>query len=259
MPARDGEPALVFLHYFGGSGRVWDGVVAQLGTDYEAAAPDLRGFGSAGSMPGPYTLGAYAEEVEDLIHRRGFERTILVGHSMGGKIALSLAARRPAWLAGLVLVAPSPPTPEPMSEADRAGMLAGYGQPAAALATARKIVARPLAPALLAQVVEDMLRSAEPAWAAWLQEGSREDISAGVGRLSVPAVVVSGTQDKTIPTSVLASEVLPRLERGRLVTIPDAGHLLPLEAADEVAGLVAALAWGLSHPSQRPESRGAFR
>lgn len=242
MPTPDGlkPPNLVFLHYFSGSARAWDGVLDRLGGEYDSIAPDLRGFGSASAMPGPYTVEAYADDVSELVARLGFDHYVLVGHSMGGKIALALAARRPEGLEALVLLAPSPPTPEPIS--NRAAMLAGYGDRAAALATVGQITARPLAPALRDQVVGDMLRTAEPAWTAWVQQGSREDISTKVGRLSVPALVLSGTDDVAIPTQVLTSEVMPRLSQGRLVTVAGAGHLLPLEAAADVANAIKAVA-----------------
>lgn len=230
--AQFGRPGLVFLHSFGGSARAWDPVIERLRGEHDYDAPDLRGFGSARALSGPYTVDAYADDVAGLIAQLGFERYIVIGHSMGGKIALALAARRPEGLEALVLLAPSPPTPEPIG--DRAAMLAAYGDRGAALATAKRIAKRPLAPALLDRVVEDLLRSAKPAWSAWVQEGSCEDISTKVGRLSVPALVLSGTDDAAIPTPVLTSEVMPCLLHGELMTIAGAGHLLQLEAADDV-------------------------
>jgi pimeloyl-ACP methyl ester carboxylesterase len=121
-------------------------------------------------------------------------------------------------------------------------MLATFGNETAALATVKKIAKRALAPKVVAQVVADMLRTGEPAWRAWVEEGSREDISVEVGRLSAPALVLFGSDDAAIPPQVLESEVMPCLLAGRLVGIPGAGHLLPLEAADEVVRAIRTMA-----------------
>jgi len=68
-----------------------------------------------------------ADDADAVVRTLGLTRYVLVGHSMGGKVAQIIAARRPEGLAGVVLVAPAPPTPMPMPEAQRASMLESYG------------------------------------------------------------------------------------------------------------------------------------
>lgn len=243
--ARVGEQpgfGLVFLHYFGGSARAWDGVIARLEGAFDCAPLDFRGFGAERNAAGPYSVDAYADDVASLIERRDLERIVLIGHSMGGKVALAVAARRLAALGALVLIAPSPPTPEPMGEDVRVEMLAAHGDRDAMLGIARRITASPLPPALLDQVADDMILTAPTAWSAWLREGSRETVAMGAGRLAVPALVVTGTEDTTIPRGVLESDVMPVLSDGRLVAVAGAGHLLPLEAPERVAAVIEAAA-----------------
>jgi pimeloyl-ACP methyl ester carboxylesterase len=230
--------AIVLLHHFGGSARTWDGVVGRLRDEYDCVTPDLRGFGAANEAAGPYTLVQYAEDVDDLVERLGFERYVLVGHSMGGKIALAFAARRPAGLAALVLLAPSPPTPEPMSEEDRAAALAGHGDRDASLATIAKITAGPLSTDLVARTADDMVRSSKVGWTAWLERGSREDISASIDGLAVPTLIVSGAADSAIPAGVQSAQTLPCLRKGRLAILAGKGHLLPVEAPEAVADYI---------------------
>ncbi len=233
-----GESALIFLHYFGGSGRTWDTVIERLAPTHHCLAPDLRGFGQSASLSGGYSVSDYADDILELIQSRRLTRFKLVGHSMGGKIALAVAARQPRGLESLVLVAPSPPTPEPTEDDERARLIRTHPSREAALETLGKITAFPLPAPLLAQAVADNLRAAPAAWNAWLESGSREDISAQMATVAVPALVLSGESDPVIPRALLERELLPRLAAAHLSILPDTGHLLPLEVPDAVADAV---------------------
>ena len=228
-------PTLVFLHHFGGSARSWDQVIARLGDACETLALDLPGFGDAAQAPGPYTVDAQADFVEARLPSGPF---ILIGHSMGGKVALALAARRPPALAELLLLAPSPPTPEPIADEARAALIAGWGDHGAMARTLAQITAFPLAGSVRERTVDDMVRAGKAAWNAWLTCGSREDISPAMSRINVPATIMSGADDTVLPTLLLDREVTERLSRVRKVVVQGAGHLLPLEAPDEVASAI---------------------
>ncbi len=235
-----GEVALVFLHYFGGSSRSWDEVTARL-PDFRCIAPDLRGFGDSQAPDNGYSVDEQADDIAALIEALGVECFVLVGHSMGGKIALALAARRPKGLERLVLLAPSPPTPEPMSDAERERLSLGFGDPKAAEQTARSITARPISPAIRSRIIKDNLRSSRAAWHAWLQGGSREDISERMNEIEVPILVLAGECDAGMTPDLLHREVIGRVGGAQERVIPGAGHLLPLEAPDEVALACASL------------------
>lgn len=232
------RPALVFLHYFAGSARAWEPVVARLEGDYRCVAPDLRGHGDSAAPASGYATADGADDVAALAEAVGLGAYALVGHSMGGKIALALAARRPAGLRALVLVAPSPPTPEPTPPGERARLLATHGDRDAARETARTIVARPITSRRLARVIDDNVRTSGAAWRAWIEGGSREDISASTGAIAVPAVVVAGAADPVFPRDLLDREVVRRLSGARVVVVPEVGHLIPLEAPAEIAEAV---------------------
>jgi pimeloyl-ACP methyl ester carboxylesterase len=104
-------PALVFRHYWGGSRRTWQPVLTRLHPDQAFVNYDQRGWGDSGKAPGPYDGQRLADDAQSVIATLGFTDYVLVGHSMGGKIAQALAARRPAGLAGVVLIAPAPAGP----------------------------------------------------------------------------------------------------------------------------------------------------
>ncbi len=233
-----GDVALVFLHYFGGSARAWAEVITRLADDYRCIAPDLRGFGDSVAPAAGITVSDYADDVVALTTTLGLKRYVLIGHSMGGKIALAVAARQPHGLAALILVAPSPPTPEPMTEDARASFLAAYGDCAAIERTIDKITARPLAPAPRAEVVADNLRAAHAAWRAWLERGSREDIAGQMPDVAVPVGIIAGAADPNFLPALLEREIVRRIRAAQLVAVENAGHLLPLEAPADVARLI---------------------
>ena len=228
------------LHYWAGAGREFAALRSLLPAHAELLAPDLPGFGQ---QPAPanfnYSVGAYADWVAAHLQQHELADFTLVGHSMGGKIALALAARRPAGLRRLVLLSPSPPTFEPMTEKDRAATLAAFGKPAEAEKTFRKITQRPLPVDLRANVVVDNLRCTRPAWDAWLDHGSREDIAALMPQLAVPCHLLVGEYDRAITPATQRRYTLPHLPLGtRCAVVPGAGHLLPLEAPAAVAELL---------------------
>jgi pimeloyl-ACP methyl ester carboxylesterase len=79
-----GDPALVFLHYWGGSSRTWKKVIDQLDGKPCSIALDQRGWGDSVATDGRYDLTAMADDVEAVAHTLGPSEYVLVGHSMGG-------------------------------------------------------------------------------------------------------------------------------------------------------------------------------
>jgi len=233
------RPSLVFLHYFGGSSQSWTEVIARLADDYHCIAPDLRGFGASDDSSESYTIEDYADDVQELIALLKIENFVLIGHSMGGKFALALAARNPKGLQSLILLAPSPPTAEPIPEDERNCLRRAHGNRCVATETVCKAVALKLSAEIFERAVNDNLRSSEKAWRAWLEHESLVDISVIMPNIAVPVLVLSGENDKGIDKNLLEREVVRRIKGAKLVVIPDAGHLLPLEVPETAAKLIA--------------------
>ena len=227
---------ILALHYWAGAGREFDALRRTLPVDVRLLAPDLPGFGHRPAPAGfDYSVKAYADWTEAYVTRNELVDYTLLGHSMGGKIALALAGRAPMGLRRLVLLSPSPPTPEPMSEQDRAAALAAYGCASAAEKTFSKITQFPLTAEERENVIADNLRCSWPAWEAWLERGSREDISALLGLMTVPCRLLVGADDRAITPATQRQHTLPWLPSGTAFSqVPGAGHLLPLEAPTAV-------------------------
>lgn len=232
-----GPLTLVFLHYFGGSAQEWQGVMDQLSNTYRCIAVDLRGHGDSDG-PLSYTVDEMADDVVAVVRVLGVQDFVLVGHSMSGKVALALASRQPVGLQSLLLVSPSPPVPEPIPDDERQKLLAGYGQRSAAEQMVKNTTAVPVSKAVQEQIIADDLRTAKPAWDAWLLEGSNEAISARMSSVNVPVRIIVGSEDKALPPDVQTNMVLPYLTDVTLKLIDGAGHLLPWEVPNELAKFI---------------------
>jgi pimeloyl-ACP methyl ester carboxylesterase len=98
-------PAVVLIHGITSRSGVWVELMEDLvGGGYSVIAPDLFGHGASAKPKGDYSLGAHASGVRDLIGMLGFESATVVGHSLGGGIALQLAYQFPEYTERLVLV-----------------------------------------------------------------------------------------------------------------------------------------------------------
>ncbi len=227
-------PSILALHYWAGSGREFHALRPLLPPGALLLAPDLPGFNGQAVPPGfDFSMDAYADWVAAYAHARQLTDFVLLGHSMGGKIALALAARQPVGLRRLVLLAPSPPGGEPI--ADRPALLAGFGKPREAEKTFHNITERPLSSAEHQRVVADSLRCSHAAWDAWVNTGSREDIAGRMPALAVPCQVLMGLADRAIAPAIQRRLTLPTLPAGTTHTeLAGVGHLLPLEAPQAV-------------------------
>lgn len=238
MDTGAGPSTLVFMHYFGGSLLEWQGVINQLAGQYRCVAIDLRGHGDSDAPASNYAVDDMADDVAGLIEALNLTRFVLVAHSMSGKVALALAARQMAGLKMLLLVSPSPPLPEPIPDDDRQKLLNGYGDRLAAEQTLKTITARAVSESAGQQIVADNLRTAKPAWDAWLLAGSKEDISDRMAAVSVPVHIIVGADDRALAPDVQPRMVLPYLPAATLTTCVGAGHLLPWEVPDELVAFI---------------------
>ena len=97
-------PVIVLIHGITGSSLTWEDVIEPLAERYTVVAPDLLGHGESAKPRGDYSLGAYASGVRDLLQAIGHDRATVVGHSLGGGVAMQFAYQFPERCERLVLV-----------------------------------------------------------------------------------------------------------------------------------------------------------
>lgn len=97
-------PLVVLIHGIAGSSATWEEVLPRLVERYTVVAPDLLGHGSSAKPRADYSLGAYASAIRDLLGVLGYERGTIVGHSLGGGVAMQFAYQFPERCERMVLV-----------------------------------------------------------------------------------------------------------------------------------------------------------
>jgi pimeloyl-ACP methyl ester carboxylesterase len=102
--AGEGESVVLLIHGIVGGAAQWDQVIPQLAEHYTVVAPDLLGHGQSAKPRGDYSLGAYAASIRDLLLALGHRRATVVGHSLGGGVAMQFSYEYPPFAERLVLV-----------------------------------------------------------------------------------------------------------------------------------------------------------
>ena len=97
-------PVVLLIHGITGDSRQWNEIIPQLADRYTVLAPDLLGHGQSAKPRGDYSLGAYAASLRDLLIVLGQRRATVVGHSLGGGIAMQFSYEYPVFCERLVLV-----------------------------------------------------------------------------------------------------------------------------------------------------------
>lgn len=247
-----GQETLVLIHGLGSYLPAWKNNVGALARRHRVVAIDLPGYGkSSKSDDYAYSMAFFATVVQGVIDELRLEHPVLVGHSMGGQIALTHALRYPGRARALVLT--SPAGLETFEDGEAQWLADTVTDDFTCKATPEAIWSR------TAQNFHHMPKDAHfmasdrveviggPDFPQYCRAVSRsvramldEPVYARLGEVDVPVLVVFGKYDQLVPnpflhggsTERLAKKSVPRLPRGQLVLLPRAGHMAQLEQAD---------------------------
>ena len=229
-----GNRTIVLVHYFGGNADSWRWVLKRLKDEFSLVVITLPGFGNTSSFATP-SIFDYATYINACITELKLVNYILCGHSMGGKLILYANQIATEYKAdGLVLIAPSPPTTENMEDSEKRRML-----PRPTIEAAKRTVVdstvRKLKDKRLAIAINSQLQVDEKSWRWWLEEGMENDISNRIEGADTPTFVICAKDDPIISMDSIYKEVLPNLQRPKLIQLGRCGHLIPLEAPRKLA------------------------
>ena len=235
-------PVVVLLHGFPLDRSMWSNQRSSIGAIYRVILPDLRGHGSSAAPDGIYTVDDMADDVLELLDALQIvEPVVLGGLSMGGYVALSIAARYPERIKALILMdtrsagdsAEAARTREALADqVESSGETSGVVASMLPRLFARQTFEHQ--PGVVARTHDRMARTPSRAVAGTLRGlAIRPDRTANLADIGVPTLVLTGAEDAVIPLE--ESEAMARQIPGaRFVVIPDAGHLAPLENPREV-------------------------
>lgn len=241
----DHRRPVVLIHAFPLDGRMWAPQRNALAARTRVLVPDLPGFGASAGHPARPDLDAWADVLERLLARRlGPRPAIVCGLSMGGYVALRLADRHPARLAGLVLADTRARADDDAGRRARdeaVGRVSTGGVAALVDALVPKLLAEASSDALRHRVRELALQQSPAAVVAALRAmRDRPDSTPVLDRLRVPTVVVVGEHDALTPPHEAAAMVA-RVPAAKLVMVEGAGHLSSLERPDVFTSAVGGL------------------
>jgi pimeloyl-ACP methyl ester carboxylesterase len=231
----EGEPVLVLLHGIGGGKSFWVPQLEALArAGVRAVAWDMPGYGDS-AMVNPYTMPTLAHALGRLLDAVAGERVVLVGHSMGGMVALEAMALFPRRIAGLVLSATSPAFGKPDGDWQRAFLRQrleplDQGQSMADIAPAlvRGMIAPQADAAAVQRAVEVMSAVPAATYRAALQALVSFDRRALLPSIVAPTLALAGEDDSVAPPAVV-EKMAGKIPGARYRCIARAGHLLSLE------------------------------
>lgn len=257
-PVVNSQPVLVFIHGWLLSSRYWQPLTEHLQAKFQCLVYDLRGFGdssfkTAEQQERSYSLAAYAEDLSALLEALAIDRAWLIGHSLGGSVAL-WAASRCAAVEGVICLNSGGGIylKEDFERFRNAGQQLVKMRhnwlrylPLIDLLFARMMVARPLSLKWGRQRIIDFTKASKPAALGSLLESTTEAevhlLPSIVSQLQQPVYFIGGANDKIMEfkyVNHLASfHKLFAEDRSNVYELPECGHLAMLECPEKVAAI----------------------
>ena len=226
----DGDRTVVLLHGYLENLNVWDGLTGLLQPFVRVIAPDLPGHGIS-EVRGPvHTMEFLADVVYEALVQSGVEKCTILGHSMGGYVALALAERHPGILDGLVLFSSTPNADSEAKRTDREREIAIVEGGKKELLS-RTLPGRGFAPqnrGRFADEIEDlaeltMLTEDEGIVALLRGMAARPDRGEMLRALAVPQLLILGRHDEYI-TPEVAAAMISAQPQAQVVWLEESGH-----------------------------------
>ena len=257
--SQKGDHCIVLLHGYLESMLVWEDFIPYLYKEVRVVTLDLPGHGISVVQGEEHSMDFLADTVADALRALGIARCTLVGHSMGGYVALAFCERHPEMLDGVVLLSstPNPDTPEKAENRRREIALVRAGK--------KELLAR-VAPAAgfaeenrdrMKDYIEDLTEQVfvtEDDGIVALLNGmiGRKDQNAMLRETRVPVLFILGRKDGYIPAEVAEKMVADHPE-ARVVWLENAGHMGFLEEPETTARALLDFANPTAKPQSEPE------
>jgi 3-oxoadipate enol-lactonase len=236
---------LVLLHGLASSMSLWAALEQSQLADIEVISYDLRGHGVSDKPVGAHTIAKHVGDLKGLLTALNIQRAVLAGHSLGGMVAMELAASTPTMVAGLALLDTTATFPqetrnlffEMASSASFNGMGAIVDQLLKLSFTPQFMEANPK---IVATIRKGMLACDAASIAAAARMVAKVDLRPRLAAIQCPTVIIVGEQDELTPPS-LAQELAEGIAGSTFHMLPASAHATPVEQAGAVTQLLAEL------------------
>ena len=240
-PAEKNKPVLVFLHGIGGRASGWAPIQqACAAAGYTSLAWDMPGYGDSPSIA-PYDFDGMADALAALMDAQGLHTAVLVGHSLGGMVALQMWAKHPQRVAGLVLAASSPAFGHGSGDFQQtfiaqrlAPLEAGKSMADVAEGLIPTMVAPGFAGPGLAQAQACMGSITPAAYKAALGALVQFEQRAALPTINVPTLCIAGEHDRTAAPTVV-QRMADKIPNAQYQCLSGVGHLLTFEQPERFA------------------------
>lgn len=226
-------PPVILIHGAGGTHLSWPAEIRRL-PGQRMLAVDLPGHGKSPGL-GKHSIPEYSRCLLDFMDTLGIFKAVLVGHSMGGGIALDLALNHPGYVAGLGLIASNARLRVAQA------ILDGLALPATVPATLQTIVDWSYGPQVdddLKKLAARRLAETRPAVLSGDMVACNDfDVLQRLPEIQLPTLIVCGTEDRMTPLRYSESMAI-QISNAALQTIDSAGHMVMLEQPRRVAGIL---------------------
>ena len=242
-----GPQDVVFLHGWGGaaSGHSWKGLLKYLDlTGLRAILVDLRGHGRSDQTPDGYSTEQFASDVFAVADHSNVDKLVVVAFSMSAKWALWMACTEPGRVSGQVLIAPAPATGLPITEEMLQHWLKCAQESTSWARFIRGFTKEEISADVLEEYFKDVSTTSRYALTGTFHMCRTGEFADRLKALETPTLVVGGIHDPMFPPQFLREQVTAAIAKARLALI-DAGHEIPLEAPQQMAGLLEAFLAGL--------------
>ena len=248
----DAAPCVVLLSSLGATFEMWEPQVPRLAGFCRVLRLDHRGHGGSPAPAGPYTIGDLGRDVVGALDSLGVERAAFCGISLGGMVAMWVAAHHPERTTSLVLACTAPQLGPADAWVERAARARTTGTGALLDGLYERwfpAEVRKERPELRAEVASMVTSTDDEGYASCCEAIATMDLRPDLPRIQAPALVIAGTEDPVTPPATELA--LAQALGAGLVVLPGAGHVANLAATEEFTEAV------VTHLVGLPAIRGA--
>lgn len=237
-----GERVALLIHGWAVSGDIWAPVLASWPEDGPRLfAPDLRGTGWSSKPRGGYTLDAHEQDIVGLIDTLGLRDLVLVGHSMGGTIAMRVALARPQALRRLVLISPVPAGGVPFKDEELAFFRSLGGTQEGAEQVLGMMMARRPSQAAFERAVLGSASAVPETFGENFDAWRTANFADRVGQISTPTLVMGGEVEQPLSPAVLQAAVVAPIPGAQFELLPGVSHYPQLECTEHLTARLRAI------------------